>query len=517
MSSIMLKKPVLLIILDGFGHRDDEDHNAIKNAKMPHWNRLWDKYAHSFINASEEFVGLPKGQMGNSEVGHLNIGAGRIVQQDLERINTSITSGDFFKTPSLISAFKSLKENGKALHLLGLFSDGGVHSHLDHFYAMLKIAKQCELKNVYIHPFLDGRDTPPKSALHFIEQLESHLKDIGVGKIASISGRYYAMDRDKRWPRVELAYNALTLGSPIRSKNAADAIHEGYERNETDEFIEPTSIHDENEKAITIQDNDAVVFMNYRSDRARQITDALLQDNFNAFERQKKIKISDYFTLTQYDPNDKKSSVIFKQISVNNSFGEYISKLGLKQLRIAETEKYPHVTFFFNGGNETVYEGEDRILVPSPQVATYDLQPEMSAFEVAQKLGYAIQSKKYHAIICNFANADMVGHTGNLNAAIKAMEVLDTCIGQVVNAMESIGGEVIITADHGNAELMEDYENKQVHTQHTTNVVPFLYIGRKATIKPNGRLSDIAPTLLHLMGEKQPSEMTGQNLIQLND
>ena len=517
MSSIMLKKPVLLIILDGFGHRDDEDHNAIKNAKMPHWNRLWDKYAHSFINASEEFVGLPKGQMGNSEVGHLNIGAGRIVQQDLERINTSITSGDFFKTPSLISAFKSLKANGKALHLLGLFSDGGVHSHLDHFYAMLKIAKQCELKNVYIHPFLDGRDTPPKSALHFIEQLESHLKDIGVGKIASISGRYYAMDRDKRWPRVELAYNALTLGSPIRSKNAADAIHEGYERNETDEFIKPTSIHDENEKAITIQDNDAVVFMNYRSDRARQITDALLQDNFNAFERQKKIKISDYFTLTQYDPNDKKSSVIFKQISVNNSFGEYISKLGLKQLRIAETEKYPHVTFFFNGGHETVYEGEDRILVPSPQVATYDLQPEMSAFEVAQKLGDAIQSKKYHAIICNFANADMVGHTGNLNAAIKAMEVLDTCIGQVVNAMESIGGEVIITADHGNAELMEDYENKQVHTQHTTNVVPFLYIGRKATIKPNGRLSDIAPTLLHLMGEKKPSEMTGQNLIQLND
>ena len=517
MSSIMLKKPVLLIILDGFGHRDDEDHNAIKNAKMPHWDRLWDKYAHSFINASEEFVGLPKGQMGNSEVGHLNIGAGRIVQQDLERINTSITSGDFFKTPSLISAFKSLKANGKALHLLGLFSDGGVHSHLDHFYAMLKIAKQCELKNVYIHPFLDGRDTPPKSALHFIEQLESHLKDIGVGKIASISGRYYAMDRDKRWPRVELAYNALTLGSPIRSKNAADAIHEGYERNETDEFIKPTSIHDENEKAITIQDNDAVVFMNYRSDRARQITDALLQDNFNAFERQKKIKISDYFTLTQYDPNDKKSSVIFKQISVNNSFGEYISKLGLKQLRIAETEKYPHVTFFFNGGHETVYEGEDRILVPSPQVATYDLQPEMSAFEVAQKLGDAIQSKKYHAIICNFANADMVGHTGNLNAAIKAMEVLDTCIGQVVNAMESIGGEVIITADHGNAELMEDYENKQVHTQHTTNVVPFLYIGRKATIKPNGRLSDIAPTLLHLMGEKQPSEMTGQNLIQLND
>ncbi|QDD11527.1 2,3-bisphosphoglycerate-independent phosphoglycerate mutase [Candidatus Methylopumilus planktonicus] len=513
----MLKKPVLLIILDGFGHRDDEDHNAIKNAKMPHWNRLWDKYAHSFINASEEFVGLPKGQMGNSEVGHLNIGAGRIVQQDLERINTSITSGDFFKTPSLISAFKSLKANGKALHLLGLFSDGGVHSHLDHFYAMLKIAKQCELKNVYIHPFLDGRDTPPKSALHFIEQLESHLKDIGVGKIASISGRYYAMDRDKRWPRVELAYNALTLGSPIHSKNAADAIHEGYERNETDEFIKPTSIHDENEKAITIQDNDAVVFMNYRSDRARQITDALLQDNFNAFERQKKIKISDYFTLTQYDPNDKKSSVIFKQISVNNSFGEYISKLGLKQLRIAETEKYPHVTFFFNGGNETVYEGEDRILVPSPQVATYDLQPEMSAFEVAQKLGYAIQSKKYHAIICNFANADMVGHTGNLNAAIKAMEVLDTCIGKVVIAMESIGGEVIITADHGNAELMEDYENKQVHTQHTTNVVPFLYIGRKATIKPNGRLSDIAPTLLHLMGEKQPSEMTGQNLIQLND
>jgi 2,3-bisphosphoglycerate-independent phosphoglycerate mutase len=373
------------------------------------------------------------------------------------------------------------------------------------------------LKNVYIHPFLDGRDTPPKSALHFIEQLESHLKDIGIGKIASISGRYYAMDRDKRWPRIELAYNTLTIGSPIHVSHAADAIHEGYNREETDEFIKPTSIHDGNGKAITIQDGDAVVFMNYRSDRARQITDALLQDKFNAFERQKKINISHYFTLTQYDQNDKKSSVIFKQTSVNNSFGEYISKLGLKQLRIAETEKYPHVTFFFNGGNETVYEGEDRILVPSPQVATYDLQPEMSAFEVAEKLEGAIRSKKYHAIICNFANADMVGHTGNLNAAIKAMEALDTCIGQVVNAMESIGGEVIITADHGNAELMEDYENKQVHTQHTTNIVPFLYIGRKATIKSNGRLSDIAPTLLHLMGEKQPSEMTGQNLIQLND
>jgi 2,3-bisphosphoglycerate-independent phosphoglycerate mutase len=325
------------------------------------------------------------------------------------------------------------------------------------------------------------------------------------------------MDRDKRWPRIELAYNTLTIGSPIHASHAADAIHEGYNREETDEFIKPTSIHDGNGKAITIQDGDAIVFMNYRSDRARQITDALLQDNFNAFERQKKINISHYFTLTQYDQNDKKSSVIFKQTSVNNSFGEYISKLGLKQLRIAETEKYPHVTFFFNGGNETVYEGEDRILVPSPQVATYDLQPEMSAFEVAEKLEGAIRSKKYHAIICNFANADMVGHTGNLNAAIKAMEALDTCIGQVVNAMESIGGEIIITADHGNAELMEDYENKQVHTQHTTNIVPFLYIGRKATIKSNGRLSDIAPTLLHLMGEKQPSEMTGQNLIQLND
>jgi 2,3-bisphosphoglycerate-independent phosphoglycerate mutase len=513
----MLKKPVLLIILDGFGHRDDEDHNAIKNADMPHWNRLWNQYAHSFINASEEFVGLPKGQMGNSEVGHLNIGAGRILKQDLQKINANIASGDFFKNKTLINAFESLKKNGKALHLLGLFSDGGVHSHLDHFFAMLKLAKQCDLKDVYIHAFLDGRDTPPKSALQYIEQLESHLKDLGIGKIASISGRYYAMDRDKRWPRIELAYNALTLGSPMHVMHAIDAIHEGYKREETDEFIKPTSIYGENQKAITIEDGDAVVFMNYRSDRARQITDALLQENFNAFERKKKIKISHYFTLTQYDQNDKKSSAIFQPTFVNNSFGEYISKLGLKQLRIAETEKYPHVTFFFNGGNETVYEGEDRILVPSPQVATYDLKPEMSAFEVAQKLVAAIESKKYHAIVCNFANADMVGHTGNLKAAIQAMEALDTCIGQVVSAMESIGGEVIITADHGNAELMEDYENKQAHTQHTTNIVPFLYVGRKASIKSNGRLSDIAPTLLHLMGEKQPSEMTGQNLIELND
>ena len=512
MSSIMLKKPVLLIILDGFGHRDDEDHNAIKNAKMPHWNRLWDKYAHSFINASEEFVGLPKGQMGNSEVGHLNIGAGRIVQQDLERINTSITSGDFFKTPSLISAFKSLKENGKALHLLGLFSDGGVHSHLDHFYAMLKIAKQCELKNVYIHPFLDGRDTPPKSALHFIEQLESHLKDIGVGKIASISGRYYAMDRDKRWPRVELAYNALTLGSPIRSKNAADAIHEGYERNETDEFIEPTSIHDENEKAITIQDNDAVVFMNYRSDRARQITDALLQDNFNAFERQKKIKISDYFTMTQYDQNDKKSSVIFKQISVNNSFGEYISKLGLKQLRIAETEKYPHVTFFFNGGNETVYEGEDRILVPSPQVATYDLQPEMSANELTEKLLPEINKGEADFICLNFANADMVGHTGIFSAVVKAVETVDSCVEKIVTAGLQNGYTLLVTADHGNADFMIN-EDGSPNTAHTLNLVPLFLVDQnwKGQIK-SGKLGDIAPTILSLMGLPIPSEMTGNVL-----
>jgi len=292
MPSTMLKKPVLLIILDGFGHRDDEDHNAIKNADMPHWNRLWNKYAHSFINASEEFVGLPKGQMGNSEVGHLNIGAGRILKQDLEKINANIASGDFFKNKTLINAFESLKKNDKALHLLGLFSDGGVHSHLDHFFAMLKLAKQCDLKTVYIHAFLDGRDTPPKSALQYIEQLESHLKDLGIGKIASISGRYYAMDRDKRWPRIELAYNALTLGSPIHVIHAIDAIHEGYKREETDEFIKPTSIHSEKQKAITIEDGDAVVFMNYRSDRARQITDALLQESFNAFEQKKKIKIS---------------------------------------------------------------------------------------------------------------------------------------------------------------------------------------------------------------------------------
>ncbi len=513
----MLKKPVLLIILDGFGHRDDEDHNAIKNAKMPHWNSLWNKYAHSFINASEEFVGLPRGQMGNSEVGHLSMGSGRIIQQDLERINTSIVSGDFFKNINLLNAFKSLKENNAALHLLGLFSDGGVHSHLNHFYAMLKLAKQCNLKNVYIHPFLDGRDTPPKSALYFIDQLESHLKKIGIGKIASISGRYYAMDRDKRWPRVELAYNALTIGSPIHVENAIDAIHHGYQREETDEFIKPTSVYDKNQKVITIKDGDAVVFLNFRSDRARQITDAFLQEGFNDFKRREKINISHYFTLTQYDQNNKKTLPIFKPISVNNSFGEYISKLGLKQLRIAETEKYPHVTFFFNGGNETLYVGEDRILVPSPNVTTYDLKPEMSAFEVTQKLVDAIQSKKYHAIICNFANADMVGHTGNLNAAIQAMEALDICISKVVNAMESIGGEIIITADHGNAELMKDYKNKQAHTQHTTNLVPFLYIGRKSMIKPNGKLSDIAPTLLHLMGEKQPSEMTGQNLIQWDE
>lgn len=509
--------PVCLLILDGFGHRKDAKNNAIAQANKPNLDALLRTEVHTHINASEHYVGLPDGQMGNSEVGHLNIGAGRVVFQDFVRINNSMKNGEFSEITVLKENLLSLKANNKALHIFGLLSDGGVHSHQDHIHGMLDMAAQVGLKAVYVHAFLDGRDTPPISAAPYLEKLEAHITAIGTGKIASISGRFYGMDRDNRWERVEPVYRLITEGiGAFTYPTTSEALQAAYAREEKDEFIKATAIRSANAAPITLNDGDAVVFMNFRSDRARQMTDALLNDDFNGFTRNQVPALSAYFTLTMYDAKQTKATPIFPPNKINNTFGEHVSKLGLTQLRIAETEKYPHVTFFFNGGEEQVFPGEDRILVPSPKVDTYDLQPEMSAFELTDQLVKVIEAKQYHAIICNYANGDMVGHTGDLAAAIKAVETLDTCVGRVVKAMQSIGGEVIITADHGNAETMFDEANGQAHTQHTTNVVPFIYVGRKATVRESGALSDLAPTLLYLMGVEQPAEMTGKSLVQFS-
>jgi 2,3-bisphosphoglycerate-independent phosphoglycerate mutase len=507
--------PVCLLILDGFGYREETSDNAIAQARKPNLDALWNSYPHTLINASEHYVGLPDGQMGNSEVGHLNIGAGRVVFQDFERINNSIATGEFFEHPVLKPALLEIKNNNKALHIFGLLSDGGVHSHQDHIHALLEKAAKLGLNKVYVHAFLDGRDTPPISAGPYLAALEEKIKSLGVGKIVSISGRFYSMDRDKRWPRVEAAYTLITEGiGEYTYETAAAGLQGAYDREESDEFVKATAIRKPGEAPIHLEDGDVVVYMNFRSDRARQLSHALLAEEFDGFHRRHVPKLAGYFTLTMFDKKETKATAIFPPHTVKNTFGEYLSNLGLTQLRIAETEKYPHVTFFFNGGEETVFAGEERILVPSPPVATYDLQPEMSAFELTDRLEEAILSRKYNAIICNYANGDMVGHTGNLQAAIKAIETLDTCVGRVVNAMQSIGGEVIITADHGNAEMMRDVENNQAHTQHTTNLVPLTYVGRNATLTDGGALSDLAPTLLHMMGVVQPAEMTGKNLIQ---
>jgi 2,3-bisphosphoglycerate-independent phosphoglycerate mutase len=510
----MSTTPVILLILDGFGYREESQDNAISLANTPNLDRLKHDYPNTLINASEHYVGLPDGQMGNSEVGHLNIGAGRVVFQDFERINNSIKTGDFFETPALIDAMKSLKEKDKALHIFGLLSDGGVHSHQEHIHAMLEMAAKQGLKQVYVHAFLDGRDTPPISAKPYIAALEARITSLGVGQIASVCGRFYAMDRDKRWERIEPAFNMIVEGeASLSATSAIQALENAYAREESDEFVQCTVIHQHGETPIKLADGDSVIFMNFRGDRAREITDAILNQRFDGFARKRVPQLSHFFTLTQHDQNQKKATPIFAPFTVKNTFGEHLQNLGLTQLRIAETEKYPHVTFFFNGGEEAIFNGEDRILVPSPKVATYDLQPEMSAYEMTDKLIAAIQAQKYDAIVCNYANCDMVGHTGSLDAAIKAVEALDNCIGRVVEAMQAIGGEVIITADHGNAELMRDYQNNQPHTQHTTNLVPMIYVGRPATLTQNGALSDLAPTLLNMMGIAQPAEMTGKNLI----
>ena len=459
----MQKNPIVLLILDGFGHSDDQEHNAIAKAKTPNLDSLFKEHPNVLINASESYVGLPSGQMGNSEVGHLNIGAGRVIRQDIERINSNIKNEKFFSEPLLNQNFKLLKKNNKALHIFGLLSDGGVHSHIKHFDAILLLAKNNGLKKVYIHAFLDGRDTPPKSAEKYTADIEDSCQKYKTGALTTLCGRFFAMDRDNRWERTRDAFNLVVHAkSKYESKSSHEAVNEAYKRNETDEFISPTIINKDGSYE-GISNNDSIIFMNFRSDRARQITDAILNDDFDYFDRGFYPKDLSYFTLTEYDKKQKKAKSIFKPIQINNSLGQFLSNQGKTQLRIAETEKYPHVTFFFNGGEEEIYPGEDRILVPSPKVETYDLKPEMSAYEVTDKLCAAITSQKYDVIICNYANCDMVGHTGNIVAAIKAIESLDNCIGQVSNSIKQINGHMLITADHGNVELMMDEKNNQLH------------------------------------------------------
>lgn len=506
----MKATPVLLLILDGYGYSEEAVDNAIAQAKKPNLDEFWKRHPHTLIHASEKLVGLPQGQMGNSEVGHLNIGAGRVVYQEIERINSAIASGEFYTNPTLTQAVQTARAGDRALHIFGLLSDGGVHSHEAHIHAMVRMAAQAGLQKIYVHAFLDGRDTPPKSAEQYLATMEQQCAAAGAGRIASVVGRFYAMDRDKRWPRVETAYDLIACGKgEFTAATAAEALQAAYARGETDEFVKATSIG----TPVMVEDGDVIVYMNFRSDRARQLTRAFLDENFDGFERCHTPRLGGFYTLTMYNKNELAAQVAFPPEAIHNTFGEYLGKLGLRQLRIAETEKYPHVTFFFNGGEEHVYPGEDRILVPSPKVATYDLKPKMSAFEVTDKLEEAILSRHYDAIICNYANADMVGHTGNLRAAIQAIEALDTCVGRAVRTMLRTGGEVIITADHGNAECMLDYAHHQPHTQHTTNLVPFIYLGRSARLAETGALSDIAPTLLHLMGLPQPPEMTGHTLV----
>ena len=507
----MNKKLTMLMILDGFGINENTEGNSIKIANTPNIDNLMKKNPTTEIHTSGLDVGLPEGQMGNSEVGHTNIGAGRIVYQELTRITKEIEDGDFFSNPELVKAIENCKEHGTKLHIMGLLSDGGVHSHNRHLYALLELAKRKDFEDVYVHCFLDGRDTPPASAENYLADLEKKMAEKGVGKIASISGRYYSMDRDKRWERVEKSYQALVNGIGEKETSSIIAIEKSYQKEVFDEFVEPTLICNNDEPIATIQKNDSVIFFNFRPDRAREITRTLVDPDFDGFKR-------DYFPVyfvcfTQYDATLPNVHIAFKPTTLENTFGEYISKKGLTQLRIAETEKYAHVTFFFNGGEEKQYPGEDRILVPSPKVATYDLKPEMSAKEVTEKVIEAIQSQKYDCIILNYANPDMVGHTGNLEATVKAIETIDDCVGKVVEEVNKVQGVLLITADHGNAEQMIDYATGDPHTAHTTNPVPFILVGKEdAKLKP-GRLADLAPTMLDIMGLEKPKEMTGESII----
>ena len=510
----MSKRPTVLMILDGYGLNNNQKGNAVAEAKTPVMDKLMTEYPFVKGYASGLAVGLPDGQMGNSEVGHLNMGAGRIVYQELTKITKSIQDGDFFENKALLAACENVKKNDSALHLMGLVSDGGVHSHIEHIFGLLELAKRQGLKKVYVHCFLDGRDTPPASGKEYVEQLEAKMKEIGVGEVASVMGRYYAMDRDNRWDRVEKAYRAIAYGEGEKAISGPAGIQASYDKDTTDEFVLPTVVEKDGAALATVKENDSIIFFNFRPDRAREITRTFCDDKFESFDRGERIKTT-FVCFTEYDVTIENKLVAFLKEKIINTFGEFLAKNGLKQARIAETEKYAHVTFFFNGGVEEPNEGEDRILVKSPKVATYDLKPEMSAYEVCDKLVEAIESDKYDVIIINFANPDMVGHTGVEEAAIKAIEAVDECVGKTVEAIKKVDGQMFICADHGNAEQLIDYESGEPFTAHTTNPVPFILVNADPAYKlrEGGCLADIAPTLIELMGMKQPAEMTGKSLL----
>ncbi len=504
--------PLVLMILDGWGHREDAADNAISQASTPCWDRVLQQGAHTTIKTSGEFVGLPAGQMGNSEVGHMNIGAGRIVFQSLSNISNAIEDGSFTSNPALIKAITASQKKRSTLHIMGLLSPGGVHSHEEHFLAMVKMAATQGAHQICVHAFLDGRDTPPRSAAPSIQKMQDCLDDIDNAAFGSLCGRYYAMDRDKRWDRVEKAWNALASGTGMfQCDDAATALQSAYDRDENDEFVSPTVIG----SYPGIRDDDAIIFVNFRADRAREISQAFIQPDFTGFERQAP-KLSSFVCMTQY-LKDLPAEIAYPPEKLTGLLGQTLSESGLSQLRIAETEKYAHVTFFFNGGEEEPFAGEQRLLVPSPDVATYDLKPEMSIEKLSVELEQAIRSGTFDVIICNVANPDMVGHTGNMTAAIEAVEAVDQCLGIVLKAVQSMKGELLVTADHGNIEQMKDHQSGQNHTAHTTNPVPFVYCGRKAKTIAGGALRDIAPTILYLLGLPKPGEMTGQPLLELVD
>ena len=510
----MSKKPVVLMVLDGYGITDKTEGNAIYMANTPVMDKLMAECPYVRGNASGLAVGLPDGQMGNSEVGHMNIGAGRIIYQDLTSITKAIEDGDFFENEAMLEAIENCKKNNSDLHLWGLLSDGGVHSHNTHLYGILELCKKQGFDRVYVHPFLDGRDTPPASGKDYVAALVDKMQEIGVGKVASISGRYYAMDRDNNWDRVEKAYAAMVYGEGVKAADPVQAVADSYANDKTDEFVLPTVIEADGKPVATVKANDSVIFFNFRPDRAREITRAFCDDEFKGFERAKKLDLT-YVCFTDYDETIQNKQVAFHKVLLKNTFGEYLAAHDMTQVRIAETEKYAHVTFFFNGGVEEPNKGEDRILVKSPKVATYDLKPEMSAYEVCDKLTDAIRSQKYDVIIINFANPDMVGHTGVEEAAIKAVEAVDECVGKAVEAIKEVDGVMFICADHGNAEQLIDYETGAPFTAHTTNQVPFILVNYDPayTLRDGGCLADIVPTLIETMGMKQPAEMTGKSLL----
>lgn len=502
------------MILDGYGLNDNCEANAVCEAKTPIMYQLKSQCPFVKGNASGMAVGLPEGQMGNSEVGHLNMGAGRIVYQELTRITKEIEDGDFFQNEALLKAVRNAKANDSALHLFGLLSDGGVHSHNTHVYGILELAKREGLSKVFVHCFLDGRDTPTTAGKEYIKELNDKMKELGVGQVASVMGRYYAMDRDNRWDRVERAYNVMTKGEGNQAECPVCAVKDSYAAEKTDEFVEPTAIVKDGQPVGIIKDKDSVIFFNFRPDRAREITRAFCDDEFTGFARDKRLDLT-YVCFTEYDPTIPNKDVAFHKVAISNTFGEFLAANGMTQARIAETEKYAHVTFFFNGGVEEPNKGEDRILVKSPKVATYDLKPEMSAYEVCDKLTEAIRSGKYDVIIINFANPDMVGHTGVEDAAIKAVEAVDACVGKAVDAVKEVDGQMFICADHGNAEQLKDYVTGETFTAHTTNPVPFILVNAEPGygLREGGCLADIAPTLIEMMGMEQPKEMTGKSLL----